>query len=158
MRNIFVGIAVMLLLAMPLPLSAQLPGGSEEWQPPDLRPVEAMNQLGRWDFTATRNIPASDSIFVEQGRVIEGLFNAVLAEKEVAVAAGARTKVSSFVILDSAIQVFLENDACALIILTENGLPTKPMTVEQLLNLARSGLAALFQSDMPESKTPKLPT
>jgi hypothetical protein len=27
-----------------------------------------------------------------------------------------------------------------------------------LLNLARSGLAALFQSDMPESRTPKLPT
>lgn len=155
MRYIVVGFAALLLAP---PLLAQLPGGTEEWQPPDLRPVEVMSQLTQRDFTATRNIPASDSIFIEQGRVIEGLFNAALAEKEVAVAAGARTKVSSFVILDSAIQVYLEKDTCALIILTENGLPTKPMTVEQLVKLARSGLAALFRSDMPESKTPRLPT
>lgn len=155
MRYIVVGFVAVLLA---LPLFAQLPGGTEEWQPPDLRPVEVMSQLAQWDFTATRNIPASDSIFVEQGRVIEGLFNAALADKEVAVAAGARTKVSSFVILDSAIQVYLEKDACALIILTENGLPTRPMTVEQLVHLARTGLAALFQSNMPEPKTPRLPT
>ena len=155
MRYIVVGFAALLLAP---PLLAQLPGGTEEWQPPDLRPVAVMSQLTQGDFTATRNIPASDSIFIEQGRVIEGLFNAVLAEKDIAVAAGARTKVSSFVILDSAIQVYLEKDACALIILTENGLPTKPMTVEQLVNLARSGLAALFRSDKPESKTPRLPT
>lgn len=158
MRYIFVGFAIALLLAAPLPLVAQLPGAGEEWHPPDLRPVEVMNQLSKWDFTANRNIPASDSIFVEQGRVIEGLFSAALAEKEVAVASGARTKVSSFVILDSAIQVFLEKDACALIILTENGLPTQAMTVEQLVNLARAGLAALFKTDMPEPKTPRLPT
>lgn len=155
MRYIVVGFAALLLAP---PLLAQLPGGTEEWQPPDLRPVAVMSQLTQGEFTATRNIPASDSIFIEQGRVIEGLFNAALAEKEVAVAAGARTKVSSFVILDSAIQVYLEKDACALIILTENGLPTKPMTVEQLVNLARSGLAALFESNLPESKTPRLPT
>ena len=155
MRYIVVGFAALLLAP---PLLAQLPGGTEEWQPPDLRPVEVMSQLTQGDFTATRNIPASDSIFIEQGRVIEGLFNAALAEKDIAVAAGARTKVSSFVILDSAIQVYLEKDTCALIILTENGQPTKPMTVEQLVNLARSGLAALFRSDMPESKTPRLPT
>jgi len=156
MRNIFVGIAAVLLLA--LPLFSQLPGGAEEWQPPDLRPVEVMKQLSTVNFTALRNIPASDSIFIEQGRVIEGLFNAALAEHEVAVAAGNQTKVSSFVILDSAIQVYLQNDTCALIILTENSLPTQSMTTEQLVNLARSGLAALFQSDAPESKPPKLPT
>lgn len=156
MRYIVVGTAAVLLLAMPL--CAQLPGGTEKWQPPDLRPVEVMSQLAEWDFTATRNVPASDRIFIEQGRVIEGLFNAALAENKVAVTAGARTKVSSFVILDSAIQVFLENDACALVILTKNGLPTQPMTAEQLVNLARSGLAALFRSDMPESKEPRLPT
>ena len=158
MRYIFVGIAIALMLATPLPLLAQIPGAGEEWQPPDLRPVEVMNQLSKWDFTATRNIPASDSIFVEQGRVIEGLYNAALAEKEVAVAAGTRTKVSSFVILDSAIQVFLEKDSCALIILTDNNLPTKAMTTEQLVNLARSGLDALFKSDMPKSTEPKVPT
>jgi hypothetical protein len=156
MRYIVVGTAAVLLLAMPL--FAQLPGGTEGWKPPDLRPVEVMSQLAQWDFSATRNVPASDRIFIELGRVIEGLLNAALAENKVAFAAGARTKVSSFVILDSAIQVFLENDACALVILTKNGLPTQPMTAEQLVNLARSGLAALFRSDMPESKEPRLPT
>lgn len=158
MRYMFVAIAIALMAGLPCPLAAQVPGGTEEWQPPDMRPVEVMKQLSQPSFTALRDIPASDGIFVDQGRVIEGVLNAALAEKDVAVAAGKQTKVSSFFILDSAIQVFLEDDACALIILTDGGGPTRPMTVERLLKLARSGLAALFTSDTPEPKTPKLPT
>jgi hypothetical protein len=144
--------AVILTLFCGAPLA-----GQEEKQlpisPVDTRPAQMLLELNKASYAAKRAVPASDNIFIENGRVIEALFTLTRQENPVAIPAGQPAVVSKVILLDKAIHVFFQGDKCALLILTKEDQKVSEMTVEQLLDLARKGLTALFTV-----RTPKVPT
>ncbi len=139
-------LVLLLLLLAPRTLSGQAETAGPAVQPPDTRAADLLAELGKSTYTAKRAIPATENIFVESGRVMDGLFSRARQEHGTAVAAGKITTVTKVVLLDRAVQVFLEKDQCALIILPKEDQFVKDMTLPQLLELARAGLGTLFNS------------
>ena len=110
----------------------------------DTRAADLVAELSKFTYTAKRAVPASENIFVEDGRVVEALFALTRQENPTAVAAHRTAAVSKVMLLDKAIHVFFADDKCALLILTEKDQTIAAMTPEQLLKLAQKGIAALF--------------
>ncbi len=141
-RDVVWAIVLLLFAAGPLLGQAEQPAA-----PPsaaELRARDVTAALARFTFTARRAIPASDNIFVEDGKVIEALFALARQENGVALPAGQSATVSKVVFLDKALHVFLAHDKFAVLILTKDNKSVADLSVDQLVDLAKKGLAALF--------------
>jgi hypothetical protein len=110
----------------------------------DMRPAALLEELSQFTYTANRAIPASDNIFIEEGRVVEELFEIEKEKFGTAVAAGETTSVSKVTVMYRAVHVFFAADRCALLIIPPHGQLTADMSVQQLLQVARKGMEALF--------------
>lgn len=115
-------------------------------QPRDTRPADLLKELSRSVYIAQRNIPASDGIFIEEGRVVEAMYALAREQHETVVPAGETTRVSKVLLLDRAVQVFFADDKCALLILPKGNKATADMTLAPLVELARNGIKALFDA------------
>ena len=157
MRYLWLVLPVALFLFLvPVPLAGQ----AEKDAPiaaVDTRPADMLIELNKATYNARRAIPASENIFIEEGKVIEALYVLTRQENPVAVPIGRVAVVSKVIFLDKAIQVFFQNDKCALLILTREDQMVRDMTLEQLLDLAKKGINALFTTKSGEAKQ-KLPT
>ena len=141
--------ALLLALLMLLsagPLFAQAEKAAEPPAAPDTRAADVVAILNKATFTAKRAIPASENIFIEDGKVIEALFVSARQENGVALPAGRTAAVSKVVLLGKALQVFFANDKFALMILTKDGKSVDDMTADQLVEVAKQGMATLFNT------------
>jgi hypothetical protein len=136
-----------LILLVAGPLIAQAP------KPPDTRADEVTAALNKLIFTAKRAIPASESIFVEDGKITEALYALAREQNEVALPAGQTAKVSKVLLLDKALQIFFADDKFALLLLRKENQSVSEMTTEQLLQMAKKGIGALFVIKEPERAT-----
>lgn len=143
-RDALLIILLMLLLAGPL--SAQAEKAAPPPTAPDNRAADVVAILNKSTFTAKRAIPASENIFIEDGKVIEALFALARRENGIALPAGRTAAVSKVVLLDKALQVFFANDKFALMILTKDGKSVDDMTADQLVEMAKQAMAALFST------------
>jgi hypothetical protein len=120
-----------------------------------VRAEDVLKELAKSTFTARRDLPAEENIFIENGKVMEELFLLSQREHPVAVAAGKTATVSKVILMDTALQVIF-HEKCGFVILTgEQDL--KNMTLPQVLDVARRGLGVMFETSSADQK-PKLPT
>ena len=144
------GRTALLLVILALLGAVALKGQTEKavQVPPvsETRAADLLAGLSKSVYTARRTIPVSENIFVEDGRVLEGSFALTRKENPTAVAANQTVKVSKVLLLEKALHIFFADDKCALLILTKDGQGTDSMTLEQLGELARKGVGALFTS------------
>jgi len=146
MRYQVVLLIIILMLLSAGPLFAQAEGAAPPPAAPDTRAADVMAILNKSTFTAKRAIPASENTFIEDGKVIEALFALVRRENGIALPAGRTAAVSKVVLLDKALQVFFANDKFALMILTKDGKSVDDMTADQLVEIAKQAMAALFST------------
>ncbi len=138
-------IALLMLLSAG-PLFAQAEKAAPPPVAPDTRAADVVAILNKSTFTAKRAIPASENIFIEDGKVIEALFALARHKNGVALPAGRTAAVSKVVLLDKALQVFFANDKFALMILTKDNKSVDDMTADQLVELAKQAMAVLFST------------
>jgi hypothetical protein len=127
---------LMLLVAGPLIAQAE--------KPADTRADNVMAALNKLTFTARRPIPASENIFVEDGKITEALYALAREQNGVALPSGQTAKVSKVLLLDKALHVFFAEDKFALLLLGKDNQSVNEMTTGQLLEMARKGIGALF--------------
>jgi hypothetical protein len=122
----------------------------------EMRAEEVRKELSSATYTARRNLPMSEGLFVENGRLIEELFAFNSLASRPAVTAGEPATVWKVVLMTKAVQVFFK-ERFAVIVMTEGDRETKDMTTPQLVSLARRGLGTVLQIKPGEQKS-KLPT
>lgn len=135
---------VVLMLVVAGPLMAQAEKEAPPPAAPDTRAADVQAVLNKSSYTAKRAIPATENIFIEDGKVIEAMFAMARQENGIALPTGQTASVSKVVLLDKALQVFFANDKFALMILTKDNKSVNDMTMEQLVELAKKGVATLF--------------
>jgi hypothetical protein len=141
-RDAVLFIVLMLLAAWPL--FAQGPQPAAARAPEEVRAAEVLAALSKSTYTAKRPVPESENIFVDNGKLMEALYALARQEHPIAIPAGKPAAVSRVVLLDKAIHVFFAEDKCALLILTKENQSVRDLTVPELIDLAKKGVAALF--------------
>jgi hypothetical protein len=112
---------------------------------PEIRAEQILRQLSTTIYTARRNLPVSDTLFVENGMLVESLFAFNSRGGRVAAAADQEVTVSKVVLMTKAVQVFFK-EGFAVIVITERDRETKDMTLPQLVSLARKGLGSMLEA------------
>lgn len=108
------------------------------------RAAALLAELSKASYAAQRPIPASEDILVEGGQVTEGVFALISKERPVAIPGGDTVLVSRVLFLDKALHIYFADDKCALLVLTNQDKLIKDLSPQQLLDLAKKGIAALF--------------
>lgn len=150
---------LLLLLMLPPAVSGDIGKDVKEGPAatqPDTRAADLLAELAKSTYTAKRAIPAMDGIFVENGRVMEGVFVQARSDHETAVAANRSATVSKVELLDRAIQIFFAEGKCALIVLPKGDQSIANMPLPELVDLAHRGISALFvaKPKAPEAAKP----
>ena len=104
---------------------------------------EIMKSLTQTEYKARVDIPASDSLFVDDGKVVEGMYKVALKNNKVAFKAGETAKVTQVKILDFAVQVYF-NDDTAIIGTTATRLVLDKSSAADITALASKSIAGLF--------------
>ena len=129
---------------------------TQDLHSPQVRAGEVFRELAKTTYTARRDLPASENIFIEDGRVMEELLAFTMRERPLAVAAGQPARVSRVILMDTAIQVLFQ-EKCGLVIITPDDQEVRLMSVPQLIDLARRGLNLVFEV-YPADQKPKRST
>ena len=129
--------------------TAEIPEKFLETQPAE-QAKEVLRELAQSQYRAKMDIPALDSIFVEGGKIAQGMYRSALKDNPKALPAGAVTKVSSVRVMDHGIQVFFAGDSCALIAVSPGSLDTAAMSVKESVKMAKKSIAPLFETVPPE--------
>ena len=104
---------------------------------------EIMAELAQSEFRARKDIPLVDCNFVENGKVMEGIFNSNMGDAKV-LRTGTVTKVSSVKLMEHAIQVYFASDTLGVIAIYTHQVDTSTMSIKGLVEMARKSLAPLF--------------
>ena len=107
------------------------------------RTAAVLRELTQFQYKAQMDIPAEDFLFVDDGKLLSATYRAAL-KNGIAVKADAITTVSQVKIMEFGIQIFLADDACALIGSAGEKVEMSSLTVEQLKALAKKTLAAML--------------
>jgi len=144
MRALFI---LVILVALVVPTAAAQNNQSEleklMQQKNQAKINEITKALTQTQYKARVDIPASDSLFVDDGKVVEGMYKVALKNNKVAFRAGETAKVTQVKILDFAIQVYF-NDDTAIIGTGANHVDLSSMNAADLTELASKSIAALF--------------
>ena len=144
MRALF---TVMILLALVVPAAAAQNNQSQleklMQQKNQTKINEIMKNLTQTEYKARLDIPASDSLFVDDGKVVEGMYKVALKNNKVAFKAGETAKVTKVEILDFAIQVYFNEDT-AIIGSAANHMDLDKVSPADLTDLASKSIAAFF--------------
>jgi len=144
MRTLFI---LVILVALVVPAAAAQNNQSEleklMQQKNQAKINEIMKALTQTQYKARLDIPASDSLFVDDGKVVEGMYKVALKNNKVAFKAGETAKVIQVKILDFAIQVYFSDDT-AIIGTGANHVDLSSMNAADLTELASKSIAALF--------------
>jgi len=104
---------------------------------------DILKNLTQTDYKARVDIPASDSLFVDDGKVVEGMYNVALKNNKVAFKAGETAKVTQVKILDFAVQVYF-NDDTAIIGTTAAHVDLDKASAADLTEMATKAISGLF--------------
>jgi len=142
MRALFIAVVV---LALVVPVVAQNNQSLDKLiqQKNQARANEIMKTLSQTEYKARVDVPASDSLFVDEGKIVEGTYQVALKHNKVAFKAGETAKVTQVKILDFAVQVYF-NDETAIIGTGANHPDLSSMNAAELVDLAGKSIAALF--------------
>ena len=142
MRNRLAGLTALLPFAVAL--SWAQTGKTTQEINAKTRAAALLAELSNASYAAQRPIPASEDIFVEGGQVMEVVFALISKERPVAILGGDTVQVSRVLFLDKALHIYFADDKCALLVLTNQDKLIKDLSPQQLLDLAKKGIAALF--------------
>jgi hypothetical protein len=145
MRALF---TVVILVALVIPAVAQTNSQSSLdkliQQKNQAKINEVMKSLAQTEFKARLDIPASDSLFVDDGKLVEGMYKVALKNNKVAFKAGETVKIKEVKILDFAVQVYF-NDDTAIIGSSANHADLATVGGAELTDLVTKSVAALFE-------------
>lgn len=113
---------------------------------------EVQAELQKVQFKAKMDIPAVDCIFVQDGKIIQGMFQSYLRDNPKALAAGATTKVSKVNVMEQGVQIYLAEDSFAIIAVSSTPLNSLEMPAKDLIALAKKAINALLQVVTEEEK------
>ena len=112
---------------------------------------EILAELTQSEYRARKDIPLVDCNFVEDGKVMEGIFNSNLGDAKV-LRSGTVTKVSSVKLMEHAVQVYFASDTLGVIGIYTPQVDTSTMSVKDLVEMARKSLAPLFDAVKVDAK------
>ncbi len=141
-------LAIVLILAI-IAVPAVAQGGKESLESLMQQKRQAektaavLREITQSEYRAQMDIPASDSLFVEDGKLTTATYRAAL-KNGVALKAGETTRVTQVKLMDFGVQVFFANGACALIGWADKFEPAN-QTVEAIAGLAKKTLLAVFE-------------
>lgn len=140
----------LILLALAVPAWAQGNRTTLEQQLAEKQKIEktqtVLRDLTQAAYKAKVDMPTSDSLFVNDGKVSEAMYNAALRAGKVAIKTGETAKVTRVQVLDFAVQVFFGDESVALIGTTANQADTAKMSGAELCDLAKRTVAAFFNT------------
>ena len=113
---------------------------------------EVQTELQKVQYKAKVDIPAVDCIFVQDGKIIQGMFQSYLRDNPKALAAGATTKVSKVNVMEQGVQIYLANDSFAIIAVTSTPVNSLEASAKDLTELAKKAIGALLQIATEEAK------
>lgn len=148
--------AVLVVICLAAPLAGQ--GNSATLQQKDKEKIladkakDVQAELQKAQYKAKMDIPAVDCIFVQDGKVMQGMFQSYLRDNPKALAAGALTKVSKVIVMEQGVQIYLANDSFAIIAVTSTPVNSLDATAKDLTELAKKALSALLQIAPEEVK------
>jgi hypothetical protein len=157
-------IALAMVLALLVPALAQKPAPAQKSVPaqkaetpapgPSDLEKQLLNALAKYEYRAKRDVPAADSIFVENGRLNQSMYKLSLQQGGVLLKSGLATKVSSVKIMEHGIQIFFATDKCALmnVAAETDNLPRMPL--QKLVDLSKTAIGALFEITPLKEETP----
>jgi major membrane immunogen (membrane-anchored lipoprotein) len=140
MRVIF---GVVLVAVLALPLVAQ---GSQKGSEMALaeKAKQVQTELQKFEYKAKVDIPAVDCIFVQDGKLVQGVYQSYLKDNPKALKAGAITKVSTVKMLERGVQIYMASDSFAIIGVSANPMETKDLAVKDLVEIAKKSISALL--------------
>lgn len=148
--------AVLVIACLALPLASQ--GNPATLQQKDKEKIladkakEVQAELQKVQYKAKVDIPAVDCIFVQDGKILQGVFQSYLRDNPKALAAGATTKVSKVNVMEQGVQIYLANDSFAIIAVTSTPVNSLEAPVKDLTEVAKKALSALLQIASEEEK------
>lgn len=141
--------AVLVVVCLALPLASQ--GNQATLQQKDKEKIMAdkakdvQGALQKSEYKAKVDIPAVDCIFVQDGKILQGMYQSYLRDNPKALAAGATTKVSKVKVMEQGVQIYLANDSFAIIAVSSTPVNSVEMPVKDLTEMAKKALNALLQ-------------
>ena len=148
--------AVLLVACLALPLAAQ--GNTSTLQQKEKEKIlaekakEIQTELQKVQYKAKMDIPAVDCIFVQDGKILQGMYQSYLRDNPKALHAGATTKVSKVTVMEQGVQIYLANDSFAIIAVTSTPVNSLEASVKDLTELAKKAISALLQIATEEAK------
>ena len=143
-------LAIMLILAgLAMPAIAQNQKVSQDALQIQHKQAEkaavVLRELAQVDYKATMDIPVTDGLFVDDGKLLAPIYHAAIKQNGVALKAGNVTKITDVKVMDFGIQINLVSDSCILFGSAGNKSDTANQSVDELLALGKKTLAALFE-------------
>ena len=102
-----------------------------------------LRTLTQFHYRAGMDIPAGDSLFIDDGKLTTGIYRAAL-KAGIAIKAGEMTNVSKVTVLDFGIQIHLGKENCSIIGFATD-FATEDKTAAQIAALAKKTLQAMFE-------------
>ncbi len=141
--------AVLVVICLAAPLASQ--GNAAVLQQKEKDKIladkakEVQAELQKSQYKAKVDIPAVDCIFVQDGKIVQGMYQSYLRDNPKALSAGATTKVSKVNVMEQGVQIYLADDAFAIIAVTSTPVNSLEAPVKDLTELAKKALGALLQ-------------
>ena len=151
------GALLLILLAAPsVAAQANRPTSEKKVSDSELaaKTKEILAELTRTEYRARKDTPLVDCNFVENGKLMEGIFNSNMGDAKV-LRAGTVTKISSIKVMEHAIQVYFASDTLGVIGINTPQVDTSVMSVKDLAEMARKALAPLFDTVKADEVKPK---
>ncbi len=143
MRRVLAVLVVIVAALAVVPLAGQTQDAKNKAALQAERASALLKELGNFEFKAKIEVPATDGIFVEDGKLVGATYRNQLKDNPVALKPGDITKVSQVKVLDYGIQIFFASDTCALIGITGQ-MDTLKLSPEEMLGAAKKSVEPLF--------------
>src|ERR1022692_1940636 len=149
MRTTFIAL---ILLALAIPAMGQGDKATLEKQLDSKQKMEkaqvVLRQLTQSNYKAKVDVPESDCLFGNDGKVSEAMYNAAVKNSKIGIKAGQPGKVTRVEVLDFAIEIYF-GDSVALIGQPTVQLDTNKASAADLTVLAKKTVAAFFDVVAP---------
>lgn len=143
-------LSVMLVTIVALPLAAQGTPAALQQKADGMalseKAKQVQTELQKFEYKAKVDIPAVDCIFVQDGKLVAGVYQSYLKDNPRALKAGATTKVSNVKMLERGVQIYFANDSFAIIGVSSQAMETKDTSVKDLVEIAKKSLTPLLSS------------
>ena len=145
-------IAVLILACIALPLTAGSGPAVQQKEKDKLladKAKEVQTELQKVQYKAKVDIPAVDCIFVQDGKIIQGMYQSYLRDNPKALSAGATTKISKVSVMEQGVQIYMADGSFAIIAMSSTPVNSLEASVKDLTELAKKAISALLLPIVP---------